>query len=154
MHICLFLAMHTCVCGEHIKDMCQFSHSSFIANTLRPQWSERHLRFAQSKPNDAYMHWWSTMLSPLQELIATVYKAGAIIEISEYFPTIVLTFCKIRFLSDILWDYVLHGPCLLLQGFFSSCRLPWFCNVYGIRWRSQRSRGDEVMLANAPLVSV
>ena len=50
MQISMFLVMHKCVCGEHMKDMCQFSLFSSIANTLRPQWSERHLHFVHSKP--------------------------------------------------------------------------------------------------------
>ena len=49
---CVFSVMRKCVCGEHIKGMCQFSRFSSIANTLRPQWSERHLHFAHSKPLD------------------------------------------------------------------------------------------------------
>ena len=52
-----------------------------------------------------------------------------------------------RHLSDlILRDNLLHGSLFwLLQGVAHSCRWPWFCDIYGIGLRSQRSRGDEVM---------
>ena len=33
----------------------------------------------------------------------------------------------------------------------SSCQLSRFCRVYGISWRGQRSRGDEVLFANGTL---
>ena len=57
-----FLVMRKCVCGEHIEGMCQFSHLSSIANTLRPQWPERHLHIVLSKLLDIYRHSWSNMV--------------------------------------------------------------------------------------------
>ena len=101
--------MRKCVCSECIKHMCRFSHFSWIANTRRPKWSEGHLHFRQTKPLDAYKHLWSTMLLPLQDVVATVYETAAGIEIRESCLTIVLP-CKMRHLSDqTLWDNLPHG---------------------------------------------
>ena len=63
----------TCVCAYTF---------AWVANTLRPHWSERHMRLAQSKPIDVYRHVWSKMPLPLQECVAIVYNAAAIILIS------------------------------------------------------------------------
>ena len=68
-----------CVYKAHVP-LCVFS---WIANTLRPQWSERHLHFVQSQPLDAYKHLWSTVLLPLQDLFATVYETAARIEMTS-----------------------------------------------------------------------
>ena len=81
--------MRKCVCGEHINT-CVWFPFSWIANTLRPQWSERHLHFAQSKPIDVYKHLRSSkqMLLPLQDWIATVYETASGFVIREFFLTI------------------------------------------------------------------
>ena len=40
------------------------------------------------------------------------------------------------------------------MGFICSCQLPWFWWFCGTRWRSQRSRGDEVLFATGTFVGV
>ena len=86
-----FCCMRKCDCSECIKHMCRFLRFSWIANTRRPQWSEGHRHFRQTKPLDVYRHWWSTMLLPLQDFSATVYGTAARIEIRPYCVTIGLT---------------------------------------------------------------
>ena len=39
-------------------------------------------------------------------------------------------------------------------GFIGTCQLPWFWWFCGTRWRSQRSRGDEVLFATGTFVWV
>ena len=64
--------------------------------------------------------------------------------------------CKMQHLSDqTFWDNILHGSWFWwLQGVISRCRWLYVCHVYGISWRSQRSRGDEVLCTNGTFLSV
>ena len=78
---------------------------------------------------------------PLQIWSANICKTAAIIWISY------LT------VSDFISSYMGRDfdDC---NRFTSSCQVSWFCRVYGISWRGQRSRGDEVLFANGTLARV
>ena len=61
-----------------------------------------------------------------------------------------------RHLSDqTLWDNLPMGGYFdYCWGFISTCQLPWIWWFCCIRWRSQRSRGDEVLFATGTFLVV
>ena len=133
-----FCCMRKCVCSECIKHMCRFLHFPWIANTRRPQWSEGHRHFRQTKPLDVYRHWWSTMLLPLQ-----VFVRHCLWNSRENWNTSVFCNNRSNLIKCETWAIRLYEMISPMGGYFDNCwgligtcQLPWIWWFCCIRWWS------------------
>ena len=134
----------------------QVPHISWNSNTWRPPRPEQHLHLEQAKPIRVYTHSWLESSyqcrtgAPLYKNSRDyVHKLAFYLNRENCWKKQHLSFSDfIR--SPPTWFVIL----IVLHSFINSCPILWFWQIYGISWRGQRSRGDEVLFASGTLAEV